>query len=469
MAYEEASSPSREEFRVSSPTVGAHDANGNVDVVYGGGPSIPTVVPSIETSDTDDFDMVDDFDDDGSENGGKAAAAQKNVTTPNFNDEAMASSPTATLQPITPSVAPNLVMTTPTGNKTKRKAPRAYSTNPNTMRVRQRNASLTPYQLAVERARGNDYKAVSTAWRERTNSESFQGSTPDVRRAILADVEKSVMERRRKKGIDANSKIFSLNQALWQAQQARIARAAGIFGTNGGAAGGNGGSNGGNAGDTQRQDALTRLGGDVEQNAPPGYVPFPTIEPIECLMDNGGKKKTAVEKAAAQLGADISGYSLISPPPTATAASFAINSSPTVAGGSSFASSASAAGPVFARASNEELKGKIDQLLDIAQKHSDEWMFQRAEIQELKIKVGELKRNVQNFSGMMQMMQYIRGPQPQLQPQSQQVPGYDVPTTPGYPPLQHHQENFYNSSPNNVSMGGSYNTSGFSSFQDGEY
>ncbi|KAI3317393.1 hypothetical protein HD806DRAFT_372408 [Xylariaceae sp. AK1471] len=136
-----------------------------------------------------------------------------------------------------------------------RKAPNQYSTNPNTIRVRQRNASLTPYRLAVERARSNDLKAVSTAWKERSNTETFQSASEVRKKKILEDVEKEVMDRRRRKKIDADSKIYALNQQIRPNDNTANPRS-GIIPSN---------------------------PGPLPAMAPPGYVPF-RAEPIPDLM-----------------------------------------------------------------------------------------------------------------------------------------------------------------------------------------
>ncbi|KAI1279014.1 hypothetical protein F5Y07DRAFT_60325 [Xylaria sp. FL0933] len=100
----------------------------------------------------------------------------------------------------------------PGSSSRKRKAPEEYSTNPNTMRVRARNAKLSEYQLEVERARANDQKSVVSAWNYRTNNESFREAPEAERKKILDEIEMKVMERRRLKGIDASSKIAELNK-----------------------------------------------------------------------------------------------------------------------------------------------------------------------------------------------------------------------------------------------------------------
>ncbi|KAI1298097.1 hypothetical protein F5Y03DRAFT_275217 [Xylaria venustula] len=94
------------------------------------------------------------------------------------------------------------------------KAPHEYSQNPNTLRVRQRNARLTPYQRALEQAKANDHKAIAAAWKERANTESFQEASPDEKDRILKSIEKAILDRRRLKGIDAESKKAALDRGM---------------------------------------------------------------------------------------------------------------------------------------------------------------------------------------------------------------------------------------------------------------
>jgi len=107
-------------------------------------------------------------------------------------------------------------LTHPSGvpDRKPKKAPHEYSTNPNTVRVRQRIANLTPYRAAVERARSNDLKAVAAAWKDRAQTESFQEADADTREKILDDVQEEVLARRRRKKIDADSKVAALNKAI---------------------------------------------------------------------------------------------------------------------------------------------------------------------------------------------------------------------------------------------------------------
>ncbi|KAI0808792.1 hypothetical protein GGR55DRAFT_185230 [Xylaria sp. FL0064] len=109
----------------------------------------------------------------------------------------------------------------PGSTSRKRKAPEEYSTNPNTMRVRARNAKLPPYQLEIERAKANDQKAVVSAWKFHTNNESFREAPEAQRKKTLDEVERKVLERRRRRGIDANTKIAELNKEYGYAEDAQ--------------------------------------------------------------------------------------------------------------------------------------------------------------------------------------------------------------------------------------------------------
>ncbi|KAI1809699.1 hypothetical protein GGS20DRAFT_570760 [Poronia punctata] len=138
-----------------------------------------------------------------------------------------------------------------------------YSTNPNTMRVRQRNANLTPYRAAVERARSNDLKAVSAAWRNRSETESFRSADEETKKKMLAETEKEVMDRRRRRGIDADSRIRHLNSRILP--------------------------------DSSSSSAVV---GTVDENtfplmAPPGYKPFPA-KPIPELWEIKKPKESKV-------------------------------------------------------------------------------------------------------------------------------------------------------------------------------
>ncbi|RYO91606.1 hypothetical protein DL766_001704 [Monosporascus sp. MC13-8B] len=87
------------------------------------------------------------------------------------------------------------------------KNPQDYSTNPNTVRARLRKARLDPFTRVKEQALAQDSKAVNRAIKIRSDTESFLVADPNTRRAILEDVEKEVLERRRARGCDAASKI----------------------------------------------------------------------------------------------------------------------------------------------------------------------------------------------------------------------------------------------------------------------
>ncbi|KAI0111141.1 hypothetical protein GGR51DRAFT_569207 [Nemania sp. FL0031] len=143
----------------------------------------------------------------------------------------------------------------PTGKK--RKAPHEYSTNANTIRVRERNAKLNPYRRAVERAKSNDLKAVSVAWKQRTDSESFQAASESEKKRILENVEKEIMDRRRRKKIDYASKVAALNETLGATEDQPAPRS-GLVNNN--------------------------TAKSVPAMAPPGYMPFPT-QPIPQFME----------------------------------------------------------------------------------------------------------------------------------------------------------------------------------------
>ncbi|KAF2967039.1 hypothetical protein GQX73_g6547 [Xylaria multiplex] len=148
----------------------------------------------------------------------------------------------------TASVAPSTSVNVSLRRRT-RKAPDEYSTNPNTVRVRQRNAKLTPYRRDVERAKGNDLKAVSSAWKERVKSETYEAASEHMKKKILEEVEQQVMERRRLKGIDAGSKIAALNLKYKPDHPVTVP----------------------NPGPAANKRAIP-----LPKLAPPGYVPFPT-------------------------------------------------------------------------------------------------------------------------------------------------------------------------------------------------
>ncbi|KAI1350575.1 hypothetical protein F5Y01DRAFT_326002 [Xylaria sp. FL0043] len=168
----------------------------------------------------------------------------------------------------------------PGSSARKRKAPEEYSTNPNTMRVRARNAKLSPYQLEVERARANDQKAVVSAWNYRTDNESFREAPEAERKKILDEIEMKVMERRRRKGIDASSKIAELNKQYGFAEGAQPPP----DGVNGGESGG---------------DAA------VPATARPGYTAAAT-QPIPALMAQPRKKAQPQVTRSSAAGASAS-------------------------------------------------------------------------------------------------------------------------------------------------------------------
>ncbi|KAK8070554.1 hypothetical protein PG997_010757 [Apiospora hydei] len=91
----------------------------------------------------------------------------------------------------------------------RQKRPEEYSTNPNTIRARRRKARLSPYSKEVEQAKASDSKAVTRAWKQRVETDTYKMSSEDERKTILENVEKEVMDRRdrRQKGLDSETKI----------------------------------------------------------------------------------------------------------------------------------------------------------------------------------------------------------------------------------------------------------------------
>ncbi|KAI0130395.1 hypothetical protein BJ170DRAFT_593906 [Xylariales sp. AK1849] len=87
------------------------------------------------------------------------------------------------------------------------KKPEEYSKNPNTIRARKRKAGLTPYRREVEQAKASDSKAVTRAWKLRVETDVYKMANAEERKNILENAENEVLERRRIKGYDANSKI----------------------------------------------------------------------------------------------------------------------------------------------------------------------------------------------------------------------------------------------------------------------
>ncbi|KAK8068391.1 hypothetical protein PG996_007503 [Apiospora saccharicola] len=89
----------------------------------------------------------------------------------------------------------------------RQKRPEEYSTNPNTIRARRRKARLSPFSKEVEQAKASDSKAVTRAWKQRVETDTYKMSSEDERKSILENVENEVMDRRRQKGLDADTKI----------------------------------------------------------------------------------------------------------------------------------------------------------------------------------------------------------------------------------------------------------------------
>lgn len=78
----------------------------------------------------------------------------------------------------------------------RQKRPEEYSTNPNTIRARRRKARLSPYSKEVEQAKASDSKAVTRAWKQHVETDTYKMSSEDERKSILENVEKEVMDRR---------------------------------------------------------------------------------------------------------------------------------------------------------------------------------------------------------------------------------------------------------------------------------
>ncbi|TGJ79253.1 hypothetical protein E0Z10_g9514 [Xylaria hypoxylon] len=147
-------------------------------------------------------------------------------------------------------------------SRRKAKAPHEYSTNPSTLRVRRRNATLTPYRREVERAKSNDLKAVSAAWKERVKTETYLAAPEHKKKKILEEVEKEVMDRRRRRKIDTDSKISFLNQK-YKPDETVPAPRSGLV--------------------------VNKVANPMPEMAPPGYVPFPTqlIPDLMAVPKNG--------------------------------------------------------------------------------------------------------------------------------------------------------------------------------------
>ncbi|RYP71651.1 hypothetical protein DL769_004645 [Monosporascus sp. CRB-8-3] len=142
------------------------------------------------------------------------------------------------------------------------KNPQDYSTNPNTVRARLRKARLDPFTRVKEQALAQDSKAVNRAIKIRSDTESFLMADPITRRAILEDVEKEVLERRRTRGCDAASKIKQFQE--------------------GAAANGEGASSGGSVDGTDGTDGATGAGAVADTPpATPCSLFGPVIHPSD--------------------------------------------------------------------------------------------------------------------------------------------------------------------------------------------
>ncbi|KAI1329999.1 hypothetical protein F5Y16DRAFT_396864 [Xylariaceae sp. FL0255] len=107
-----------------------------------------------------------------------------------------------------PAVTPRDVIVVQSKN---RKPRQEYSKNPNTIRVRQRQRGMTPYQRAVDGAMSADKKAVSAAWRTLHNDPVYAYASAEKRSEMLDAIEAQELAKRKSKRIDAGSKIAVLN------------------------------------------------------------------------------------------------------------------------------------------------------------------------------------------------------------------------------------------------------------------
>ena len=78
----------------------------------------------------------------------------------------------------------------------RKKLPEEYSTNPNTIRARKRKARLSPLSKEVEQAKASDAKALTRAWKQRFDTETYKMASEEERKTILASCEEEVMNRR---------------------------------------------------------------------------------------------------------------------------------------------------------------------------------------------------------------------------------------------------------------------------------
>ncbi|KAI0405492.1 hypothetical protein F4802DRAFT_597050 [Xylaria palmicola] len=311
----------------------------------------------------------------------------------------------------------------------KRKEPREYSNNPNTVRARLRLASLPPYRLAVERARSNDMKAVSCAWKERTKTESFMAASKSRKKRILEQVERQIMDRRRRKKIDYDSKVYALNKK-YLANGFRPA---------------------------ESPSSMTNDAGESASDlAPPGYLAFPTAQPIAELMEIPKKSSAgtmsgrptstdAIGAADSAPGVNDNGTRSTSKPPTTN-----------VEDGSVPSNSTPPAGPATTHP-NHELKVIIEELKaqheDLKtqyetqrRRHKEDEMRREGEIQELRSIIQNTRNEVQDLAGRLNSAGSAYTPTPfftpttayTLSPSLGYTPSLGYPATPGYSPTQNH-------------------------------
>ncbi|KAI5860961.1 hypothetical protein GGS23DRAFT_598848 [Durotheca rogersii] len=87
------------------------------------------------------------------------------------------------------------------------KEARVYSTNKHTVRARKRAAGLPQLQRELELAKSADSRAVIRAWKLKTDTEAFQMASQADKSKVLEQVEKEVLQRRRLRGIDQETRL----------------------------------------------------------------------------------------------------------------------------------------------------------------------------------------------------------------------------------------------------------------------
>ncbi|KAI1212140.1 uncharacterized protein F4807DRAFT_388654, partial [Annulohypoxylon truncatum] len=89
----------------------------------------------------------------------------------------------------------------------KRKQPWEYSTNRNTIRARRRRDNLPEEQLVAEDGKLFDTKAITRVWGITSSTQEYKMASEEEKKKLLAADENMVMERRRSKGQDVESKM----------------------------------------------------------------------------------------------------------------------------------------------------------------------------------------------------------------------------------------------------------------------